>query len=133
MSGFIERSQEMSGSYPLQKLTGSRRGFREEVDIKDGRVLPNAVQVEQEVLGGILISTDAIERVIAVFGEESDTIFYDQKHRLIYKAMLRLYQRREAIDLVTLTDELKRSEELEAAGGYHYIAELTNKVSTAAN
>ncbi|MFN3344634.1 MAG: replicative DNA helicase [Chloroherpetonaceae bacterium] len=133
MSGFIERSQEMSGSYPLQKLTGVRRGFREEIEIKDGRMLPNAVQVEQEVLGGILISTDAIERVISVFGEESDTIFYDQKHRIIYKAMLRLYQRREAIDLVTLTDELKRSEELEVAGGYHYIAELTNKVATAAN
>lgn len=133
MSGFIERSQEMSGNYPLQKLTGVRKGFREEVDVKDGRTLPNAVQVEQEVLGGILISTDAIERVIAVFGEESDAIFYERKHRVIYKAMLRLYQRREAIDLVTLSDELKRSEELDAAGGYHYIAELTNKVATAAN
>ncbi|RFM24636.1 MAG: replicative DNA helicase, partial [Candidatus Thermochlorobacter aerophilum] len=90
MSGFIERSQEMSGNYPLQKLTGTRKAFREEIEIKDGRTLPNAVQVEQEVLGGIMISLDAIEQVIAVFGEESDTIFYDQRHRRIYKAMLRL-------------------------------------------
>lgn len=133
-SGFIDRSQEQSANYPLEKLIRVRKGFREEIDFaQEGRIPPNAVDVEQEVLGGILLGGEAIEKVINVFGEESDTIFYEFKHRLIYKAMLRLYNRREAIDLVTLSDELKRNEELEKVGGYYYLAELSNKVATAAN
>ncbi|MBC8044119.1 MAG: replicative DNA helicase [Rhizobacter sp.] len=133
-NGFIDRSQEQSANYPLEKLIRSRKGLREEIDFtQEGRIPPSAIEVEQEVLGSILISTDAIERVINVFAEESDTIFYEYKHRAIYKAMLRLYNRREAIDLVTMSDELKRNEELEKVGGYYYLAELSNKVATAAN
>jgi len=132
--GFIDRSQETSGSYPLEKFMKVRKGFREEVDFtKEGRVPPNAVEVEQEVLGSILLQSDAIQKVIEIFGDESDAIFYEHKHRVIYKAMLRLYNRREAIDIITLTDELKRQEELEKVGGSYAIAELSNKVATAAN
>ncbi|MDX2129420.1 MAG: replicative DNA helicase [Chloroherpetonaceae bacterium] len=125
----------MSANFPLDKLLKSRRGmFREDIDwSKEGRVPPAAIDIEQEVLGCILIQGDAIERVINVFGDNEDRIFYEIKHDTIYKAMLRLYTRREAIDLITLSDELKRSEELERIGGYYYLAELSNKVATAAN
>lgn len=132
--GFIDRSQETSGSYPLDKMVGSRRGFRQEIDFtKEGRVPPSAVEVEQEVLGCILLQGEAIERVIQVLGEDAEMVFYDIRHRIVFKAMLRLYMRREAIDLVTLSDELKRNEELEKIGGNYYIAEVSNKVATAAN
>jgi replicative DNA helicase len=134
MQGFIDRSQETSGPYPLDKMVGSRRGFRPEIDFsKEGRIPPCAVDVEQEVLGCILLQGDAIERVIQVLGEDADMVFYDIRHRTIFKAMLRLYMRREAVDLVTLSDELKRNEELERVGGNYHIAELSNKVATAAN
>jgi replicative DNA helicase len=133
MADWTTKFEEISGNYPLDKMTRNPRGFSDDIEFKDGRMPPAAVEVEQEVLGGILLSPDAIETVIMEFGEESEKIFYEAKHRVIYKAMLRLYNRREAIDLVTLGDELKRHEELEKGGGYYYLAELTNKVATAAN
>lgn len=132
--GFIDRSQETSSAYPLEKLLRTRRTFREEIDFaKEGRVPPQAVEVEQEVLGCILLDGNSIEEVIKIFGTDAEKVFYEPKHRTIFRAMLRLYNRRDPIDLVSVSDELKRHEELDKVGGYYAIAELSNKVATAAN
>ncbi|ACF14397.1 replicative DNA helicase [Chloroherpeton thalassium ATCC 35110] len=132
--GFIGRSQGASGAYPLEKMLGPKRTFRSEIDFsQEGRIPPSAFEVEQEVLGCILLQGEAIEKVIEKFADDSDDIFYDSRHRIIYKAMLRLYTRRDPIDLITLGDELKRNEELERVGGNYYLASLSNKVVSAAN
>jgi len=132
--GFIDRSQETSGSYPLEKLLKSRKPLREEVDFaKEGRLPPHAVEVEQEVLGCILLDGPSIEEVIKIFGTDADKVFYEPKHAIIFRAMCRLYNRRDPIDIVSVSDELKRHEELDKVGGYYAIAELSNKVATAAN
>ncbi|MFN3426814.1 MAG: replicative DNA helicase [Candidatus Thermochlorobacter sp.] len=132
--GFIDRSQETSGTYPLEKLLKSRRSLKEGIDFaKEGRMPPSAVDVEQEVLGCILLDGHAIEEVIKIFGSDAEKVFYEPKHSIIFKAMCRLYNRRDPIDIVSVSDELKRHEELDKVGGYYAIAELSNKVATAAN
>jgi len=82
------------------------------------------------VLGSMLIERDALERACEIVQEEH---FYSAAHRLIYCAMRALYDKSRAVDLITLTEELKRSGKLEEAGGEVYLSELIEKVSTAAH
>ncbi len=131
---FLDKGHDLNQSYPLDKMVGSRRSVRSETDFsKEARMPPNAFEREQDVLSCVLIEADAIERVIEVFGESGETVFYNAKHKTIFKAMLTLYNRREPIDIITVSEELKRNEELENVGGSVYIAELSNKVVSAAN
>ena len=60
-------------------------------------------------------------------------IFYDKNHGLIFAGMMRLFEKHKPVDLLTLTDELKRKDELELVGGSAYLTELTNYVPTAAH
>ena len=59
--------------------------------------------------------------------------FYDKRHALIYGGMMRLYERHKPVDLLTLTEELKKKDELDTVGGSAYLTELTNYVPTAAH
>jgi replicative DNA helicase len=92
------------------------------------KLAPQAVEAEQSVLGSILIDDDAILRV-GDFLKPAD--FYRAQHSDIYEAMLALHGQREPIDLVTLGDELKRRDRLDAVGGPAYLASLMNAVPTA--
>jgi len=92
------------------------------------KLAPQSVEAEQSVLGSILIDADAVLRV-ADFLRPVD--FYRQQHADIYEAMLALHGQREPIDLVTLGDELRRRDRLEAVGGAAYLATLMNSVPTA--
>ncbi len=82
---------------------------------------PHNLEAEQSVLGALLIDRDAIIR-IATSVKPAD--FYRTAHRIIYQAVLSLYNRREPTDLVTLVDELSRHERLADAGGESYLTEL---------
>ena len=82
------------------------------------------------VLGGMLIDRDAVARAVEVV---SDTMFASEANRRIYRAVLRLFERGDAVDVIVVSDELSKTEELEAAGGYDYLAELLDAVPTAAN
>ena len=95
-----------------------------------GRVPPQAVDVEQSVLGAMLIEREAIPQAIEILPSEA---FYLAKHQRIYTAILSLFERGNPVDLITLTDELKRRGELEKVGGAYYLTELTTRVDTAAN
>jgi replicative DNA helicase len=92
------------------------------------KLAPQAVEAEQSVLGSILIDADAILRV-GDFLKPAD--FYRAQHADIYEAMLALHGQREPIDLVTLGDELKRRDRLDAVGGPAYLASVMNSVPTA--
>jgi len=94
------------------------------------RVPPQSIEAEMAVLGSMLIERDALERACEIVQEEH---FYSAAHRLVYSAMRALYDKSRAVDLVTLTEELKRSGKLEEAGGEVYLSELIEKVSTAAH
>lgn len=94
------------------------------------RLPPQNVEAEQSVLGGILLDPRAIDRAVEILGPED---FYREAHKKIFRAMLALSQRGEPVDVVTLANELAVSGCLEEVGGAAYLAELAEKVPTAAN
>ena len=94
------------------------------------RVPPQKIEAEQAVIGGMLIEKEAISKV-AEFLKADD--FYREAHRLIFEAMLELFNKNEAVDLVTVTEVLRKNDKLEAVGGIAYITSLANSVPTAAN
>lgn len=95
-----------------------------------GKVPPQAIPLEEAVLGALMIDKDALTSVLDILQPES---FYLDAHQLIYRAMLRLFERSQPIDLLTVTEELKKTAHLEAIGGPYYLVELTNKVASSAN
>ncbi len=94
------------------------------------RVLPNDQQAEQSVLGGMLLSQDAVADVFEYVGSHD---FYAPKHELIFSAIYSLYGRGEPTDVITVTAELTRTGNLVRAGGADYLHSLTSVVPTAAN
>lgn len=94
------------------------------------KVPPQNLDAEKSVLGGILLDPNALDRVLEVMGEDD---FYRESHRKIFRAMLRLSDKREPIDLVTLMDSLRGRGEIQAIGGAAYLAELGDRVPSAAN
>jgi replicative DNA helicase len=94
------------------------------------RVLPNDQQAEQSVLGGMLLSQDAVADVFEYIGAHD---FYAPKHELIFSAIYSLYGRGEPTDVITVTAELTRTGNLVRAGGADYLHSLTSVVPTAAN
>lgn len=91
---------------------------------------PQNVEAEASLLGAILIDSDAIVKIADTVTAED---FYDPRHKHVYDAISRLYERREPIDVLTLADQLKNTGVLEIIGGPAYLTELTNFVPTAAH
>ena len=94
------------------------------------RLPPQAVEAEAAVLGAMLLEQDAISIVIEIL---DDTAFYREANRKIYNAIIALFDRNEPTDLITLSEELDKRQELASVGGSFYLAGLVDSVSTAAN
>jgi replicative DNA helicase len=94
------------------------------------RLPPQSLEAEESVLGGVLLDNTAIDRVLE-FVRADD--FYREAHRRIFRAMLGLAERNEPVDLVTLSESLRQRGELQDVGGASYLAELAERVPTAAN
>ncbi len=94
------------------------------------RTPPFSMEAETAVLGGMLIDREAVTRAIEHL---SDGMFYREGNRRLYRAMLRLFERGDVIDVITVTDELKKTGELDSAGGLDYLGQLVDAVPTAAN
>lgn len=100
------------------------------VDLLGGRVPPHNVEMERAVLCSALVSPSGFARVVDFIDESS---FYDNRHKLIFAAMSRLFTRGAGIDLLTVSDELATTDDAESAGGMPYLAGLSNEVATAAH
>lgn len=98
--------------------------------MSDYKLPPQDLEAEKALLGAILTETETIFKVADLVAEES---FYNHEHQLIYKAMRQLYELNKPIDVVTLSDQLKKNRELKMAGGTAYLTELANEVISAAN
>ena len=94
------------------------------------RVPQQNIEAEQAVLGAMLIDKEAIAKASEIL---TSSDFYREAHRVIFNAMLELYNKNEAVDMVTVTEILKRDNKLEDIGGLAYITSLANVVLTAAN
>lgn len=94
------------------------------------RVPPHSTEAEESVLGALLLDKDAII-AIAEFLRAED--FYDSRHKEIYSACIDLYEERVPIDVLTVAERLKKKKVLKEVGGSTYLAQLANKVPTAAH
>lgn len=101
-----------------------------ELESQLDRLPPQNIEAEQSILGAILIDNEALPKALEIIDSED---FYKQSHRKIFRAMVELFDRNEPIDLITLTDYMKRSDDLDAVGGVSYLSSLVNMVPTAAN
>jgi len=94
------------------------------------RIPPQNIEAEQAVLGAMLIKKEAISEVVTIL---IGTDFYRDAHRIIFDAMLELFNKNEAVDLITITEQLRKNEQLDKVGGIAYVTSLANSVPTAAN
>jgi replicative DNA helicase len=99
-------------------------------EINNLRVPPQAIDVEQAVLCAMLLDKEAIAQAVESIDE---TYFYKDNHRLIYLAIVELFDKHEAADLYTITEALKKKGQLDNAGGAYYLAEIANIVPSSAN
>ena len=95
-----------------------------------GKLPPQAIDVEEAVLGALMLEKDAIGEVIGILEPE---VFYVDKHQRIYREIQKLYIKSDKIDILTVTAALRYAGDLEMIGGAYYITELTNRVASAAN
>lgn len=91
---------------------------------------PQNLEAEQSVLGSLLIDKDAIVKIADILSAKD---FYKEAHGIIFESMLDLYEKREPIDILSLSSRLQEKGQLETIGGRGYLAELTNAVPTASH
>jgi replicative DNA helicase len=112
-----------SGSKPNKILT---RDISESL----GKLPPQALDLEDAVLGALMLEKNALNAVVEFLKPEH---FYKESHKEIYDAIVTLFKESEPVDMRTVVNQLRKSGKLELIGGAYYIAELTAKVSSAAN
>lgn len=102
------------------------------VNLEKGKVPPQAIDLEEVVLGAMLIDKKGIDIAFEVLNDNSD-VFYKEAHQHIFIACLELYAINEPIDLLTVSTQLKKNGKLEISGGDFYLIGLTQKVSSSAH
>lgn len=95
-----------------------------------GKIQPQARELEEAVLGALMLEKDAYSQVSDILKPDS---FYDETHKIIYTAIVALASKQAPVDMLTVVEELRKSGELENVGGPVYIAQLTDKVASAAH
>lgn len=95
-----------------------------------GKIPPQNIEIEEAVLGALMIENGLMDKIGKLLRRE---VFYREANGLIYEAIESIYRAGEAIDILTVTNALKKSDNLEQAGGYFNIAQMTNKVASGAN
>jgi len=101
-----------------------------EADLSSHKLPPQNIEAEESILGGILIENEAINRVTEILDPDD---FYRDAHRKIFNALINLSERDEPADLITMTNELRKTDQLDSIGGASYLTSLIDSVPTAAN
>ena len=91
---------------------------------------PQAVDVEQIVLGALFLDEEAVSTAIETIDA---TYFYKQAHKVIFSTIMNMFDRKKEIDLITLTEELKRANQFDEIGGAYYLSEIANSTPSSAN
>ncbi len=100
------------------------------INLEQGKLPPQAIDLEEAVIGAMMIDKKGVDDVIDILHADA---FYKPAHRFIYLAIFKLFENSEPIDLLTVSNQLKKDEKLEAVGGDFYLINLTQKVSSAAH
>jgi replicative DNA helicase len=102
----------------------------EAIPLDLGKMPPQAIELEEAVLGAIMLEKDAVIAVLDILVPES---FYKDQHQKIFRAMIDLSTNERPIDILTVTEELRKQKQLEEIGGPYYVANLTSRVASSAN
>ena len=117
----MEKTKEVAG----KKVNKSRI-----ISLEKGKIPPQAVELEEAVLGAMMIDKKGIDDVIDILSPDA---FYDNKHQEIYATIFELFQNSEPIDLLTVSNLLKKNGKLEFVGGDFFLIRLTQKVASSAH
>jgi replicative DNA helicase len=116
----MAKSKKINNINPANPSNGNNAGMKP----------PAAPEIEASVLGAMMIEKEAVPKALELLKTES---FYLTSHRLIFEAMLSLFESSEPIDTVTLYEELKKREQIDEVGGAVYLSQLSQNISSAAN
>jgi replicative DNA helicase len=116
----MAKSKKINNINPASPSNGNNAGMKP----------PAAPEIEASVLGAMMIEKEAVPKALELLKPES---FYLTSHRLIFEAMLSLFESSEPIDTVTLYEELKKREQIDDVGGAVYLSQLSQNISSAAN
>ncbi len=120
---------EQSKKSTAEKKRISRKAVTNPIN-EHGKLPPQAIDLEEAVLGAVMIENKAVNEVIDLLRPE---MFYKESHQRIFSAVQQLFNKSEPIDMLTVANELKSTSELDIIGGPYFITQLTNKVASAAN
>ncbi len=121
----------MDNEQARQKLTAQRKkNIGQSIQAELGKIPPQAVDIEEVVLGALLIDKRAIEAISDLLRPE---IFYKEAHEIICESILSMYDKGEPIDILTVSQDLRKKDKLEYIGGAFYLTELTKQVNSAGN
>jgi len=112
----VAKSKRVNNINPANPSNGNNAGMKP----------PAAPEIEASVLGAMMIEKEAVPKALELLKPES---FYLTSHRLIYEAMLSLFESSEPIDTVTLYEELKKREQIDEVGGAVYLSQLSQNIS----
>ena len=114
----------------MVKKVGQRTLKATPVNKIDGKLQPQAIEIEKAILGALMIDNESLSDAIDSLQAE---YFYVPKHQKIFEAIVNLFNNTKPVDILTVSEELKKLEYFKEIGGLAYISELTNNVSSASN
>lgn len=100
------------------------------INLEKGKIPPQALDLEEAVLGAMMIDKKGVDEVIDILSPEA---FYSEGHQHIFQSIFELFQESKPIDLLTVSTQLKKNEKLDIVGGDFYLISLTQKVSSSAH
>jgi replicative DNA helicase len=112
----------------IKNIRGSKIDINKNLDL--GKLPPQALDLEESVLGALMLEKDALTDVIDILKPEN---FYKDANKEIYQSIIDLFNESEPIDLLTVTSQLKKNGKLEYVGGSFYVTQLTTRVNSASN
>lgn len=122
----MEKDKSATSRLPLKT-----RGFLSaDLSTQLGKLPPQAIEIEEAILGALMLEKDALTTVIDILKPGN---FYKEANKTIYEAIVTLFNNSEPIDLLTVANQLKKEGKLELVGGPYYITQLTSRVNSAAN
>ncbi|KKQ95358.1 MAG: Replicative DNA helicase [Candidatus Woesebacteria bacterium GW2011_GWA1_39_11b] len=120
----------MNNAKNFKKLERARMERPENFAIMNGKFPPQAIDLEEVVLGAVLLEFKALAKIINIL---TASAFYRDENKIIYSSIIELNQEGEKIDILTVTEKLKRNGNLDIVGGPYYISSLTSRVASDAH
>lgn len=117
----------------MENIKKQKQSFKKKgtiVSLEKGKLPPQAIDLEEAVLGAMMIDKEAIDTVIDILHPE---VFYKEQHTLIYNALFTLFQESQPTDLLTVSEQMRKDGNLDAIGGDYYLVNLTQKVASSAH